>query len=183
MKRTKWLMVNPWVDPLDSELVEGPLGDVVFRRFRGVLSLIDTGAVAGWIDVRIDKRSATCVGLQITCVDIDARLLRSIRVADLVATAVAEAVRRVRTEQGVSTSPDGDLRRRHRETDPDYLKTVSKIYRSAVNASPPRHPAPEIAAEMGISVHTARKWVSQARRDGLLPQTTRGKVSRNEEQQ
>ncbi|MGH3927047.1 MAG: hypothetical protein ACRDTT_29970 [Pseudonocardiaceae bacterium] len=65
------------------------------------------------------------------------------------------------------TRPDGQ--------DPDnFYRLVAHVYRD--HAAATRAPAKELAAEAGVPVTTAHRWIREARRRGFLPPARKGKA-------
>ncbi|MGH3887913.1 MAG: hypothetical protein ACRDSZ_15355 [Pseudonocardiaceae bacterium] len=59
--------------------------------------------------------------------------------------------------------------------DPDnFYRLVAHLYRD--HAASTRAPAKELAAEAGVPVTTAHRWIREARRRGFLPPARKGKV-------
>jgi hypothetical protein len=61
----------------------------------------------------------------------------------------------------------------HRMTD-DFLHTVARAYAIAALKGLP--PAPAIAEQAGVSRRAVHKWVYTARKRGIMPPGTRGRV-------
>jgi hypothetical protein len=58
-----------------------------------------------------------------------------------------------------------------RKLTPTFLEGVADLYRRHFHDSP----IARIATAYGVSERTASSWITRARTDGLLPETTRGK--------
>lgn len=81
----------------------------------------------------------------------------------------------------ISTTGDcGERRQRKRLTRPDgadpdeFYPLVARAYFEY--APKTRAPAKEIAAEAGVPVATAHRWIREARRRGFLPPARKGKA-------
>lgn len=57
----------------------------------------------------------------------------------------------------------------------EFLDQVARAYRAAVRRG--EWPAPAIAAQAGVSVHAARKWIYTARKRGIMESGRQGVVS------
>lgn len=63
---------------------------------------------------------------------------------------------------------------RKRKIDRDHLEKVAAIYREHFDGNPRR----AIALAFNTSEPTAGRWITQCRKDGILPPTTPGKKAR-----
>jgi hypothetical protein len=60
-------------------------------------------------------------------------------------------------------------------SDPDgFYRNVAAAYNEALTRT--SAPAPVLAAEAGVPVPTARRWIAEARRRGLLPRARKGRA-------
>jgi len=73
----------------------------------------------------------------------------------------------------------GGRRRRRPEHDHDYYIGVARIYREALTTT--GRPTLAVQEQLQISYSLAAKFVTEARRRGLLPPTTRGRMSQPED--
>jgi len=73
-----------------------------------------------------------------------------------------------------ATSPREPLRRPDRSDPEGFYRRVADAYNETLLET--SAPAPVLAAEAGVPVPTARRWIAEARRRGLLPPGRQGRA-------
>jgi hypothetical protein len=83
--------------------------------------------------------------------------------------------RRIKYGPGQRAAPPREPLRRPDRSDPEgFYRRVADAYNETLATT--SAPAPVLAAEAGVPVPTARRWIAEARRRGLLPPGRQGRA-------